>query len=226
MCRRDMCAGTFPLARRLLGAGRGKWLLGDAVDGLVDAGADLRTQVAGLAPHPAAVAAHLALHARAVAAHGTLDTGAALTQLTLDAGTSFLELALDPVASGGAAALEAPQVTLDLAGCRLRVEVRPARLDHVVTRDQGGADRDEQRALGVILRLLQRCALVQLAGGRSAFGGCAPAAGICPAGGRSFSGGFALGGGGAHAMDLLLGRSRGSVRSWPLRLRLSPNVCL
>src|SRR5436309_9395807 len=180
MCRRDMCAGTLSLARRLSSAaGRVKsWLRGGVVRHPLDAVGRLRAQVARLALDPVTVAAHLALHARPVAADDALDAVAALTQLPLHARAGPLELALDPVARGGAAALEPAQVALDLALHGVAVEVGLGRVDHVVTGDQCRADRDQQRPLGVVLGLLDRRALVELASRGRALGGGASAAGI------------------------------------------------
>src|SRR5437016_1162868 len=215
MCRRGMCAGTLSLARRLSSvAGRGKsWLRGGARHpleavgrGLLAAGhrlvdaraghADLRAQVARLALDPATVAAHLALHARPVATDDALDAVAALTQLPLHARAGLLELALDPVARGGAAALEPAQVALDLALHGVAVEVGLGRVDHVVAGDQGRADRDQQRPPGVVLGLLERRALVELASRGGALGGGASPASIGAAGGGGLLGGGRPGGGG------------------------------
>src|SRR5438067_11182742 len=115
MCRRDMCAGTLSLARRLSSAaGRGKsWLRGGVVRHPLDAVGRLRAQVARLALDPAPVATHLALHARPVAADDALDAVAALTHLPLHACAGLLELALAPVGRGGPASPGPAQVTLD-----------------------------------------------------------------------------------------------------------------
>src|SRR5437016_5205781 len=198
MCRRDMCAGTLSLARRLSSvAGRVKsWLRGGVIRHPLDAVGRLRAQVARLALDPAPVATHLALHARPVAADDALDAVAALTQLPFDARAGLLELALDPVARGGATALEPAQVALDLALHGVAGEIGLGGVDHVVTRDQGRADRDQQRPLGVGLGLLERRALVELASRGGALGGGASPASIGAAGGGGLLGGGRPGGGG------------------------------
>ena len=134
-----------------------------------------------------AVALDLALDARAVLLHDALHAVAALTQLTLDAGAGLLDLALHAVASGSAAALEALDVALELTLGRLAGAERLGGLGHVldegVARHEGGADGDEDRALGVVLRLLERRALVQLTGGGGLLRSGAATTGVRSAGG-------------------------------------------
>jgi hypothetical protein len=129
-----------------------------------------------------------------------------LAQLALHAGACALQAALGAVASGGPAALEALEVTLDLALGRLEAAIRTCglgdRLDHRVTRHEGGADGDEEGALGEVLGLLDRRALVELARCGGAAGGCAPAPGVGAACGGSAASRGALSAGGAHEVSL------------------------
>src|SRR6476661_7363502 len=71
--------------------------------------------------------------------------GATLAQLALDARAGALDLAADVVAGGVAAALELPQLLL---GRRAAGEGL-GRLDDRVAGDEGRADRDQHRALGL-----------------------------------------------------------------------------
>src|SRR5271167_5114988 len=83
-------------------------------------------------------------------AHGPLDLAAALAQFALNADAGFTNLALDPVAGGHAAPLESAQLCLGLGGGPIaRDRVVDAR-DQPVTGDQGGADGDQDGALGVV----------------------------------------------------------------------------
>src|SRR5215208_924110 len=217
MCRRDMWAGTLALTG-LSYAGRGKlFALGGGVDNaLLDVGDGLLAGAhrvvhaslgdAALTPNVSAQRTGLPLDAATVALEHALDRAAALTQLALHARPRPLELTLGAVACGGAAPLEAAQVALDPALGRLAAAIRldrlGDRLDHAITRDEGGTDGNEDRAPGQVLSAPRGGPLAQLAGGRGALGGraAAPSVGTARGGGALAAGG--AGGGRSHTVSL------------------------
>ena len=109
----------------------------------------------------------------AALAQFALDAATALAQFALDAHAGFANLALEAVARGDAATLEAAQLRLGLGRRRVgRDRVAHAR-DDTVAGDQGGADRDQHGALGVVADELAGVARRALERGALGCGACA-----------------------------------------------------
>src|SRR2546421_6114370 len=157
--------------------GRGPHAILRGGDGVLDA---LRRGLA-LPLEVTANVLRLTFELRAVALDDADRTGPALAQEALHARAGLLELALDPVAGGGAPALEATEVTLDLLLRGLARGVRARQVGNgladAVGRGQRGAHGDEHGTLGSLLDLLHGRALLRLAGRGGALGGGAPALG-------------------------------------------------
>src|SRR4051812_3547323 len=192
---RRVC-GHQPYPGSGLLTGRGEaWVLGERRDARDD-GLHL---LLGLA----ASDLHLLLDPAAVLLHRAHGLRATLTQLPLHAGASALDATDRAVAGRRATPLELAEVGVDallellelLLGAVAAVDVRLVRVEHGVTRLEGGAHRDQQGTLGLSLDDLKRVqlglgtGLRGLAGGGAALGGVATTSRSGLVGGRLALGG-------------------------------------
>ncbi len=90
------------------------------------------------------------------ACYGLLEFTSALAQFTLEADAGFADLALEPVAGGVATALEATQLGLSLGGRTVARDRVVDGRDDPFAGDQGGANGDQDRALGVVAEYVDR----------------------------------------------------------------------